>query len=385
MRYCLPVFAAVALVSVGMGAARGDAFKAGDVVVYRVGDGSSVLADSAAPVFLDEYTPAGVLVQSVAMPTVGSGVNRALTGTGNSTSEGMLTLSTDGKYLVLGGYDAPVGTATPEDTDSALVNRVVGVVSGAGAVDTSTVMSYAFVGNNIRSVASTNGTDLWVSGTSNAGDTSGIYYTTKGASSGTQVASYATRGVGIYGGQLYAGSTSKSSPTIVAAVGTGTPTTFSVATGLTGLPAGNKGSTNQFVLLDLSPTVAGLDTAYVADDTGTALTKYSLESGTWVATGKIGAGADDYDGLTASVSAGGVVTLFATRLNGGVGGQLVSITDSSGYGGTLAGTVNVLATEGTNESFLGVALTPTVVPEPGIAGVVLVLLGGVMRRRGKGM
>src|SRR5207248_6179313 len=39
-------------------------FTQGNIVVYRVGDGSSTpgLSSNAAPVFLDEYTPTGTLV-----------------------------------------------------------------------------------------------------------------------------------------------------------------------------------------------------------------------------------------------------------------------------------------------------------------------------------
>src|SRR4051812_13327517 len=42
------------------------AFTPGDVLIYRVGDGASPIGSTAAAVFLDEYTPAGALVQSVA-------------------------------------------------------------------------------------------------------------------------------------------------------------------------------------------------------------------------------------------------------------------------------------------------------------------------------
>src|SRR5436190_21706313 len=63
-------------------------FTQGNIVVYRVGDGSIALAPAAAAVFLDEYTPTGTLVQSIAMPRTTSGLNKRLTATGTSTSEG---------------------------------------------------------------------------------------------------------------------------------------------------------------------------------------------------------------------------------------------------------------------------------------------------------
>ena len=85
---------------------------AGNIVVYRVGTGAAALHANATAVFLDEYTPAGSLVQSIAMPTTDSGGNQTLTASGTATSEGLLTLSADGQYLVLTGYDAALGTAS---------------------------------------------------------------------------------------------------------------------------------------------------------------------------------------------------------------------------------------------------------------------------------
>src|SRR5215467_4285783 len=85
-------------------------FTPGNVVVYRVGTGSGSLVNTGNPVFLDEFTPAGALVQSIALPTSPSGGNQALIASGTATSEGLLTRSADGLYLVLAGYNAPIPT-----------------------------------------------------------------------------------------------------------------------------------------------------------------------------------------------------------------------------------------------------------------------------------
>lgn len=62
--------------------------------------------------FLDEYTPSGARLQSVAMPVADSGTNLMLTASGAANaSEGYLNRSADGNYLIVGGYDAAVGTA----------------------------------------------------------------------------------------------------------------------------------------------------------------------------------------------------------------------------------------------------------------------------------
>jgi hypothetical protein len=76
----------------------------GNLVVVRVGTGSGALTSASTATFLDEYTPAGVLVQTIAMPTVGSGLNQPFTNSGTATSEGFLSISTNGFYLLLGGY-----------------------------------------------------------------------------------------------------------------------------------------------------------------------------------------------------------------------------------------------------------------------------------------
>src|SRR5437870_13681607 len=84
-------------------------FTPGNLVIYRVGDGGAALGSTGTAVFLDEYTPAGVLVQSVAMPTTGT--SGRLVASGTATTEGFLTRSQDGRYLAVPGYDAAIGTA----------------------------------------------------------------------------------------------------------------------------------------------------------------------------------------------------------------------------------------------------------------------------------
>src|SRR6478672_11294975 len=69
----------------------------GNLVIYRVGDGSATLAGTATAVFLDEYTTAGTLVQSIPVSSTGAS---ALTATGNSTTEGIISPSLDGTALL---------------------------------------------------------------------------------------------------------------------------------------------------------------------------------------------------------------------------------------------------------------------------------------------
>src|SRR5438128_598176 len=93
----LGVIALTGIVGVVPGARAAGVFTQGNVVVYRVGDGSAGLASSATAVFLDEYTTGGILVQSIPFPTTVNGTNKRLTASGTATSEGLMTLSSDGR------------------------------------------------------------------------------------------------------------------------------------------------------------------------------------------------------------------------------------------------------------------------------------------------
>src|SRR4051794_24904673 len=83
--------------------AAAPALTPGDLVVYRIGTGAGALVNTGNPVFLDEFTPAGVLVQSIALPTSASGADQPLIASGTAASEGLLTRSADSQYIVLSG------------------------------------------------------------------------------------------------------------------------------------------------------------------------------------------------------------------------------------------------------------------------------------------
>ncbi len=348
------------LVATGDTSSFGDTFIPGDLVVYRVGDGSALLANSGAAVFLDEYTPSGTLVQSIALPTVASGANQPLIASGTSVSEGLLALSTDGRYVLLTGYDSTLpGNAALSGTAAAMVPRTVGRVSFDGNVDTSTALTDFADGNNPRSAVSTDGTQLWVGGAAG-----GVRYTTLGGTTSTQISTDGKniRQVNIFDGQLYI--SSQKTTIRVATVGTGIPTTTGQSiTNLPGFPTSNFPNALFFADLDGAP---GVDTLYVADDTtgGGQIQKYSLIGGNWNANGAIDA--PNVHGLTGVVS-GTAVALYATTSGlDGTSGTLYAFTDSSGYGGNASGTANTLLTALTNEAFRGIALAPvgTAAPTP---------------------
>ncbi|NJL10037.1 MAG: hypothetical protein HC908_07305 [Calothrix sp. SM1_7_51] len=87
----------------------------------------------------------------IAVPTTASGTNKQLIASGTATSEGLLTRSADGQYLLLTGYARDLGgTGSISGTAGATVGRTVGRVDAQGNVNTSTVLTDFADGNNPR-------------------------------------------------------------------------------------------------------------------------------------------------------------------------------------------------------------------------------------------
>lgn len=329
------------------------AFTPGNIVVVRIGTGTGALTTAATPVFLDEYSSTGILVQSVALPTANSGANNAFTLSGTSTSEGALSLSPNGQYLSLAGYDTTVGVTSVNG--NAAVNRVIAVLDGTAAINTATGIKAggAYSANSFRAAVTVDGTYFYTAGSG----TGGTYYVPSGSITAAPVkisnAPTNTRVVNIFNGQLYTSSSSTSYYT-VSAVGTGLPTTTGqTTTVLPGLPNVTGQSYYGFQLLDVNSTVAGVDVLYVTDDASTSsggIYKFSLVSGSWVANGKI-----------AKAGMRGISLLASCTGIGGYASDEDSVyrfVDSTGYNQTIKGSLTKIAGAGTNKVFRGIAFTP---------------------------
>jgi hypothetical protein len=339
--------ASVAAVTAGAGpSSASSSFAAGDLVVYRVGTGSGALTSAGTAVFLDEYSPTGTLVQSIALPTTTVGTNHRYVDSGTATSDGQLTLSADGQYLLAAGYDSGLGTAGVTGTNAVTVARV----DANAAVDTSTALPTFASGNNVRSATSTDGNTIWV-----AGGAGGIGATTLGSTTSVALSGSFTnfRQVNVFGGQLYASSNKKS--IAIASIGSGTPTSGTqTVTNLPGVPT--TVDVYGFLLLTLGAGPSP-DTLYFADNTAGAIEKYGLSGGSWVAEGSIAVA--NVVGVTGTVDAGHA-TLYATITNSsGTSGVLSKVTDAGGAGAAASGSPSVIATAATNQAFRGVAFSPS--------------------------
>lgn len=347
-------------------------FTQGNIVLVRMGDGTATLGSTGTAVFLDEYTPGGSLVQSIAMPTSGSGSNRQFVNSGSATSEGFLTLSGDSRFLMLGGYDAALGTTGVAATTSATVNRVIARVGFNGVADTTTALTDGFSAGNIRSVYSSDGANIWAAGSNN-----GVRYATYGASTSVQLNTSAPTNVRVLNaqfGQLYVSAASGTFQG-VGTVGTGMPTTAGqTLTLLNGMPTAAGPSSYDYWFADAN-------TLYVADDrasaSGGGIQKWIQSAGTWslqyTLNGQLTTGVR---GLTASLS-GSNATFYASTTEGSAN-KLVSITDNI-TNTTATGNFAVIATAGTNTAFRGVEFTP--VPEPASMAVLGLGVLAALRRR----
>ena len=343
----------------GAAGLRAASLSPGDLAVLQVGTGSGSLSSAATALVIDEFSASSPndLIQAINVPTDGTG----LTLSGTATSEGQLTLSTDGSVLTFGGYVAAAGTAS---IASSTVPRAVGVLGGNGqfSFTASTAGTLAFSGNNIRGAVS-DGQNYWLTGTAGSTANGGVWYSAGGAAP-SQVVGGNLRSANILNGNL---SYSTGAGTRGIYQFSGLPTTTAAATILPGLGTSVNPSPYDFAI---SPDGA---TMYVADDTTTGavgtqgLQKWVLTGGLWVEQYVLSVGGTG--GTNAArqltVAWGATPTIFATTTESAAN-RLVEIIDN---GSASASTVQTLETASANTIFRGVDYAPGVVPEPSVGAL----------------
>ena len=368
----------------------------GNILIYRVGDGSKTLSTAAFPVFLDERSISleGILLkqapvkQSIKLPATKSdsdtltGGNHLLTASGTGTTEGQLTRSSDGNYVVFGGYNSgsDTSTASVSASPSATTARVIGRIDGNATINTTTACTNLFSAYAIRSVVSQDGNTFIA-----CGGSAGIKYANLGATSSNFLSDHTTtnntqsptaRSLEIIDGQLFASyqSTFGKSDTALtmATVGVGVDTAkgekISVLPGIDTVSASFQDTISKYPSLGLAKKLAspyqftilhldGGPVLYIADN-GTndsvaerGILKYSLVGGSWNYNGAIHA-----NGITGITGAnqGDSVLLIATEKT-----KLFASVDLTGWNNAPIDTAAwLIDTALANTQFRGVAFTP---------------------------
>lgn len=296
-------FQSLSLAILAMGAspvAAASVLVPGNLVVAVSGNGvwgassGSYTDNQASPLTLMQFSHAGTgsaaYVNSVVLSQTTSGANYAVSAEYGSTSEGLLHLSGDGRYLSVAGYGVNAatfnanptayGTLTTDPTKpTALaqsgsltgqgytpVARVAALIDANGVVDSSTGIFNIYNGQNPRAAYTVDGGSIYLSGQGQSGDaTGGVFYAQRGAATATastgldtngKTSAQDTRDVQVYNNQLFTSVDSKqgsgsnrdfvgtlgaagSLPTALANSGNG-PTRLS--------GYGNSGGTGKFVI-----------------------------------------------------------------------------------------------------------------------------------------
>ena len=328
-------------------------FTAGNLVVNRIGNGSTTLVSAASSINVLELNTSGITQQTISTLFTGSNL---LTETGSGTSNGYL--NSYNTLLGVSGHNSALGTLSVNSsntkatnilgTGATVVNRVVFPTSGS---------PLPFTANNFRSNIPTSATTFYASGNGSS-STGGIWY--YNGTSYTQVSTTQTntRNVEIFNGNLYF--STGSGTTGIYQVGTGLPTTSGQTATLIA------GATSPYGF-SMSPDG---NTMYVADDgtvngnTGGGIQKWTKSGGTWTRQYTFAVQAR---GITVDYSGNNSVIYATTVVNSPIvdNNRIIKIEDT----GSSASSSDVLSA-GSNYIFRGVDFAPAAAPVAPTIGTV---------------
>lgn len=347
------VVAALAAAAVTPSAAVAAAFTSGNLVVSRVGDGST-LVNTGGPISILEFTPTGSLVQTIAIPSGNGG----LIVSGTATSEAALSLSQDRQSVSLAGYIPPFsGTGSLSGRTDADAPRGY-VTIGANGTVSAPVPIAAYSANNPRSAVVSN------TGAYFAGGNTGTIYRAGSTNTTVQSTVTNTRVVKIIDNTLYF-STASGSSRGVWSFDTSLPTAAATASVL----INQGGSPAEVYDFAINPAKT---VAYLTN--GSTLQRWTNSGSAW-----------SLSHTSATVGSGltGLAVFF-----GPTSDSLFAVNPSTLFGlsfdGSTFSSASTLASAGTNLAFRGLEVAP--VPEPSTLalaglGVALAGLAAWKRRR----
>lgn len=329
-------------------------FTGGNLVVLQT---TTTISKSGSPATLKEFTTGGAAGITVSLPSVGPTPYQTAGVYGGS--EGFLTTSTNGRYLVLAGY-ATAGTFTDVTaTTASSVPRTVGLVYPSGfylQYDTSNTFYSA---NDIRGAIS-DGTNFWASGASNA-SIDGIDYFGPGSKTAITTSAVPPKAYGlrIFNGQIYystqkAGPTNSTSQLGIFALGSGLPTS--------GNPAVSQVINTGTVIPQDFSFNATSDVCYVAISQNNAaggIQKWTRSGATWTLAYTLGTGVTNIGAYGLVVDyAGAFPIVYATTFET-AGNRVIKIVDN-GAGATATTIVNAA----TNVFYKGISFAPVTTGNP---------------------
>ncbi|MFM8476253.1 MAG: cadherin domain-containing protein [Planctomycetaceae bacterium] len=333
-------------------------FSAGNVVVFRVTDGGN---NNAGLVELVQYPPtAGAPdVNTTSLPAGTGGLTDDL----SRNTSGFLNTSSDGQYLVLMGTEAAVGsgiTAARRSVYRFDVDRTGRQVASLSGASNDGYNGQSPNGATTFGGAPDSAAAYWTVSPINGPNYSVRSFNYNGTAPYTavpaQLVPNTTRNVSAFRNVLFAGAPG--------AVSYFPDPQNATIVDLSGLSLNN--GTGSFFLLDRSPTVGmaalnGLDTLYAID--GAAIEKYEYNgngtTNSWIARGSATFSANLF--AVSGRFTGNSVSLVATTAAAS-NNAVISISDSSGFGGNLTGVAanfTTLYSAGPNRRFKGVQFAPT--------------------------
>ncbi len=342
-------------------------FMGGNLAVVSVGGPGQFVSstDTGNTVSILQFTTAGTQVSTLSLPTTGPS---AFTLDGSAT-EGFMTLTANGQYLVLGGYNAAAGTVTggPAAATSVNVPRAVVTIDGFGNYAMPISNTNIYNTFNIRGAVFDGTNNFWVSGSGAPANPKGIFYVGTPGSSGANSVSVDVgetgtgneRVLNIFNNTLYV-STGSATHGIWALTGPSSP------------PPPIGPPTNAPINTVAQPGSAsgpydfafdsGNTTCYIADGNLGGIIKYTNNAGTWVSNYLIAVGpGTNVGGLAVDYTQNPPVLYATTLLVGAAGNQLISVVDNG-----AASTVTVLATASATAAgsnyFRGVRFVPGEAP-----------------------